>query len=133
MQQLPVVPPDLANATSFGAKTAIEIVTGAVLELTCGQRHGPFAKALGRVDDAGDPLPLLPWNGDCRRLRVKLDALFFYLYGVTDRDAIRHVYSTFPIAERQEQAAYGAYRSRDLALTCLNALTANHPDAEPTI
>ena len=93
-----------------------------------------FAKTLGHVDDAGNPLPPLPWNDDRRlRLRAKLDALFFHLYVVIDRDAIRHIYSRFPIVERQEQKTYGAYRSRDLALAYLNALTANHPDIEPTV
>ena len=135
VEQLPVVPPDLADATSFGPKTATEIVTETALELTYTARDmAPFAKALGHMDDAGDPLPPYPWNHDRRRrLRAKLDALFFHLYGVTDRDAIRHIYSTFPIVEHQEQKTYGAYRSRDLALAYLNALSANHPDAEPTI
>ena len=40
-------------------------------------------------------------------LRAKLDALYFHLYGVTDRDDIRYVYSTFPIVERDEKAGYG--------------------------
>ena len=58
------------------------------------------------------------------RLRAKLDAVFFHLYGVTDRDDVRYVYSTFPIVEREETAAYGTYRSRDLCLAWMNALTA---------
>ena len=37
----------------------------------------------------------------------KLDAVFFQLYGVTDRDDVRYVYSTFPIVECEETAAYG--------------------------
>ena len=32
------------------------------------------------------------------RLRAKLDAIYFHLYGVTDRDDVRYIYSTFPIA-----------------------------------
>lgn len=135
VEQLPVVPPELADATSFGPKTATEIVREAVLELayTAGDM-APFAEALGHVDEAGNPLLPFPWNEGRRlRLRAKLDALLFHLYGITDRDAIRHIYSTFPIVERQEQQTYGAYRSRDLALAYLNALTAGHPEAEPTV
>ena len=134
LEQLPVVPPDRYDAVSFGPKTATEIITETVLELTYTAHDlAPFAKALGHVNEAGNPLPPFPWNEDRRlRLRAKLDALFFHLYAVTDRDAIRHIYSTFPIIERQEKAAYGTYRSRDLTLAYLNALTANHPDAEPT-
>lgn len=133
LEQLPVVPPERYDTVSFGPKTAAEIVREAVLELTyTASDMAPFAKALGHVDEAGDPLPPFPWNEDRRlRLRAKLDALFFYLYGVTDRDAIRHIYSTFPIVERHEQQTYNAYRSRDLALAYLNALTASDPDAEP--
>ena len=47
------------------------------------------------------------------RLRAKLDAVFFHLYGVTDRDDVRYIYSTFPIVERQETEATGRYRSCD--------------------
>ncbi|MDE0436464.1 MAG: hypothetical protein OXH92_20900, partial [Bryobacterales bacterium] len=64
------------------------------------------------------------------RLRAKLDALYFHLYGVTDRDDIRYIWSTFPIVERDERAAYGAYRSRDLCLAWTSALGAGHPDVE---
>ena len=135
VEQLPVVPPDLADATSFGPKTATEIVTETVLELTYTAHDlAPLAKALNYVDEADNVLPPFRWNNDRRlRLRAKLDALFFHLYGVTDRDAIRHIYSTFPIVERQEQKTYGAYRSRDLALAYVNSLGAGHPDAEPTV
>ena len=45
------------------------------------------------------------------------------------RDDIRYIYSTFPIVERQEIAAYGTYRSRDLCLAYINTLMAGQPDA----
>ena len=48
---------------------------------------------------------------------------------MTDRDDVRYVYSSFPIVEREETAAYGSYRSRDLCLTWMNALAAGDPDA----
>jgi hypothetical protein len=51
-----------------------------------------------------------------QRLRAKLDAVYFHLYGVTDRDEVRYVYSTFPGVDREEMAAYGSYRSRELCL-----------------
>ena len=64
-------------------------------------------------------------------LWAKLDAVFFHLYGLTDRDDIRCIYSTFPIMEREERAAHDStYRSRDLCLAYMNALTAGNPDAE---
>ena len=132
VEQLPVVPPDRYKTVSFGAKTAQEIVCEAVLELTyTAHDMGPFAREMGHVDEQGEILPPFPWDADHRlHLRAKLDALYFHLYGVTDRDEIRYVYSTFPIVERDEKAGYGAYRSRDLCLAWTSALAAGHPDAE---
>jgi hypothetical protein len=38
--------------------------------------------------------------------------------------------ATFPIVEREEQEAHGAYRSRELCLAYMNVLAAGDPDAE---
>jgi hypothetical protein len=97
----------------------------------------PFARDMGHVDATGDVLPPFIWDEERRlHLRAKLDALYFILYGVFDpadpaqsRDDIRYIYSTFPIVERQEKAAYGSYRSRDLCLAYINSLIAGQPDA----
>ena len=131
LEQLPVVPPERYRTARFGAKTAEDIVREAVLELTyTAHDMAPFARDLGHVDEAGEALPPFRWDDDRRRLlRAKLDALYFHLYGVTDRDDMRYIYSTFPIVEREETAAYGTYRSRDLALAWANALAAGNPDA----
>ena len=132
VEQLPVVPPERYKTVSFGAKTAEEIVCEAVLELTyTAHDMAPFAREMGHVDEQGEMLSPFPWDADHRlHLRAKLDALYFYLYGVTGRDDIRYVYSTFPIVERDEKATYGTYRSRDLCLAWTSALAAGHPDAE---
>ena len=132
VEQLPVVPPEKYDTVRFGPKTAAEIVREAVLELTyTAHDMAPFARDMGHVDAAGEALPPFPWD-EARRLylRAKLDALYFHLYGVTDRDDVRYIYSTFPIVERQETDIWGAYRSRDLCLAWLNALEAGRPDAE---
>ena len=60
-------------------------------------------------------------------------AVFFHLYGVTDRDDIRYIYSTFPIVKRQETAAYGTYLSCDLCLAYMNALAAGQSDADVSV
>ena len=132
VEQLPVVPPERYKTVSIGPKTAEEIVREAVLELTyTAHDMAPFARDMGHVDKAGEVLPPFRWDDDRRlHLRAKLDALYLHLYGVTDRDDIRYIYQTFPIVEREEQAAYGAYRSRDLCLAWTNALAAGDPDAE---
>ena len=132
VEQLPVVPLDRYDSVHFGPKTAGEIVREAVLELTyTAHDMAPFARDLGYLDEAGEVKPPFRWNEDLRmRLRAKLDAVFFHLYGVVARDEVRYIYSTFPIVERQETEAYGRYRSRDLCLAWINALAAGHPDAE---
>ena len=132
LEQLPVVPFERYRTVSFGPKTAEEIVREAVLELTyTAHDMARFAHEMGHVDEGGEVQPPFRWDAERRlNLRAKLDALYFHLYGVTDRDDIRYVYSTFPIVERDEKAAYGACRSRDLCLAWTSALAAGHPDAE---
>ena len=132
LEQLPVVPPDRYESVRFGLKTAGEIVREAVLEMTyTAHDMAPFARDMGHVDGNGDVLPPFVWN-EARRLflRAKLDAVYFHLYGVTGRDDVRYIYSTFPIVEREETTAYGTYHSRDLCLAWMNALAAGDPDAE---
>ena len=132
VEQLPVVPPNLYEQIHFGDKTAAEVIRDAVLELTYTAHDlAPFAKDLGHVNAAGEVRPPFVWNAERRlHLQAKLDALFFHLYGLTNRDDIRYIYSTFPIVERQETAAQGHYRSRDLCLAWMNALDAGKPDAQ---
>ena len=132
VEQLPVVPPERYEEIRFGTRTAGEIVREAVLELTyTAHDMAPFARDMGYVDGEGSVLPPFIWDADRRlQLRAKLDAVFFHLYGVTGRDDVRHVYSTFPIVEREEAAAYGLYRSRELCFAWMNALAAGDPDAE---
>ena len=85
-----------------------------MLELTyTAHDMAPFAREPWAMwTRRGEVLPPFPWDADQRlQLRAKLDALYFHLYGVTDRDDIRYIYSTFPIVQRDEKAAYGTYRS----------------------
>ena len=132
VEQLPVVPPAHYEAVSFGPKTAAEIVREAVLELTYTSHDmAPFARDMGYVDEDGNVRPPFVWDEERRlHLRAKLDAVFFHLYGITDRDDVRYIYSTFPIVEREETEAYGDYRSCELCLAYMNALAAGDPDAE---
>ena len=133
VEQLPVVPPDRYEAVRFGHKTAGEIVREAALELTYTAHDMPsFARDMDYVDEAEEVKPPFTWNEERRLvLRSKLDAVFFHLYGVTDRSDIRYIYSTFPIVERKEKAAYGGvYRSCELCLGWMNALAAGDPEAE---
>jgi hypothetical protein len=133
VEQLPVVPRERYEEVRFGKKTAGEIVREAVLELTyTANDMAPFARDMGYVDAAGEVKPPFAWDEERRlKLRAKLDAVFFHLYGITDREDVRYIYSTFPIVERQEKEAYsGRYRSCDLCLAYMNALAAGDPETE---
>lgn len=103
----------------------------AVLELTYTARDmAPFARDMGYVDAAREVKSPFIWDEARRlRLRAKLDAVFFHLYGITNRDEVRYIYSTFPIVEREETQAYNRYLSRDLCLAYISALAAGDPDA----
>ena len=132
IEQLPIVPPDRYESVRFGSKTAGEIVREAVLELSyTAHDMAAFAREMGHVGANGTVRPPFAWDEERRLfLRAKLDALFFHLYGITDREDVRYIYSTFPIVERGETAVYGAYQSRQACLVWMNALAAGHPDAE---
>lgn len=132
-EQLPMVTAHKFDSMRFGAKSAAEVVRQAVLELSyTAHDMEPFARDMGYVDESGNVKPPFIWDEERRLvLRAKLDAVFFNLYGITDRDDIRYIYSTFPIVEREEKAAYGGkYRSCELCLSYMNALAAGNPDAE---
>ncbi len=132
VEQLPVVPADSYRRLAFGTKTAGEVVCEAVLELTYTARDmAGFAYDIGCVGKDGQLKAPFVWDADRRlQLRAKLDAVFFHLYGISDRDDVRYIYSTFPIVERQEMSVYGTYRSRDFCLAYMNALAAGDPDAQ---
>ena len=78
-------------------------------------RHG--AVRLGR---RGAPPPA----------RARLDGIYFHLYGL-GRDDARYILGTFPIVRREDEAAFGRHRTRDLILAYINALTAG--DAETVV
>ena len=47
----------------------------------------------------------------------------FHLYGL-DREDAEYVLGTFPIVRKQDEAAFGSYRTWDLVLAYMNALAA---------
>ena len=78
----------------------------------------PFARDLGY-----DGPPFI-WDEEERRhLRARLDALYFHLYGLTREDA-GYVLDTFPIVRRQDVAAFGKYRTKEMVLAYMSALAA---------
>ena len=122
LEQLPVIAHETHDQT-FGNKTALEIVRDHVLRLTYTANDMiPFAR------DMGYDGPPFIWNEEERRhLRARLDALYFHLYGLS-RDDAGYVMDTFPIVRREDMAAFGRYRTRELILAYMNALDAGDTD-----
>ena len=118
VEQLPVIAPEDYDQR-FGDTTARDLTRDHVLRLTyTAHDMAPFARDLGYNG------PPFPWDEEERRhLRARLDALYFHLYGLSREDA-DYILSTFPIVRREDQAAFGTYRTRDLVLAYMSALSA---------
>ena len=123
-EQLAVIAPEDYDR-EFGNTTARDLVSDHVLRLTyTADDMVPFARDLGC-----DGPPFI-WDDEERRhLRARLDALYFHLYGLT-RDDAEYVLSTFPIVQREDEAEFGTYRTRNLVLAYMNALAAGDPGAK---
>jgi hypothetical protein len=73
----------------------------------------------------GAVLPPVEWDEDERaHLRARLDALYFLLYGISDRDDVCYILSTFPGVREDDQKKFGRYRTQDLILAYMSALEA---------
>ena len=135
VEQLPVIAPadydrpfGKLRAGSFGTTTARALVHDHVLRLTyTAHDMAPFARGLG-CDG-----PPFPWNDEDRRhLRARLDALYFHLYGLS-RDDAGYVLDTFPIVRREDEKAFGYYRTRDMVLAYMNALAAGDTETRVAV
>ena len=79
-----------------------------------------FARNLGHHG------PPFPWNPELhRRLRARIDAL-------TRHDA-SYILETFPIVKRQDEAAYGHYRTKARILAYMNALAAGDTESQVAV
>ena len=125
VEQLPVIAPsdyDLA----IGNTTSRDVVHDHVLRLTyTAHDMALFAHNLGYDG------PPFAWDEEERRhLRARLDALYFLLYGLS-RDDAGYVIDTFPIVRRDDEQAFGCYRTKEMILAYMNALAAG--DAESVV
>ena len=104
-------------------ETIADFIRAEVLALTyTAHDMAPFARDMGYVDATGDVRPPFVWDAEDRAHRMaRLDAIFMRLYGLSEDDA-SYVLSTFPIVKKQDEAAYGHYRTRDLILGYMRAL-----------
>lgn len=142
LEQLPVITPTRFNAPLTPAfikalraaqlmnghhdsPTVADFVLPQVLALTyTAHDMAAYAQDMGYVDAAGKVLPPIVWNTEERRARLAaLDAVFFWLYGLSADDAA-YIMDTFPIVREQDMKAFGHYRTKDEVLERLALLTA---------
>jgi len=84
------------------------------------------------AQDLGDEGPPFAWDEERRaQLRAQLGAIYFHLYGI-ERADVEYIMSTFPIVERNDLAAHGTYRTRDLILSYYDAYMSATPSALQT-
>ena len=132
VEQLPMIPPSKYIETKFGQKNAEQIVKEIVLELTyTAHDMAAFAVDMGFVSKNGKVKKPFTWNNKRRlNLRAKLDAVYFFLYGLTNRKDIEYIYSTFPIVQKGQEIEFGESEiSTKLCLNYMNALSSGDPDA----
>ena len=122
VEQLPVITPDRFEE-SIGHVKIADFIREQVLHLSYTAHDlAPFARDLGHVDAQGQALPPFEWNDEDRRARLAaLDGLFFHLYGLNETDAA-YILDTFPIVREQDEAAFGAYRTKADVLEQLRAI-----------
>ncbi|MGQ0709034.1 MAG: Eco57I restriction-modification methylase domain-containing protein [Rhodoferax sp.] len=103
--------------------TVADFVLPQVLALTyTAHDMAPFARDMGYVDDQGQVLPPLEWNEDERRARMAaLDAVFFYLYDLSPKDA-RYILDTFPIVREQDTRVFGHFKTQSDILALMPLL-----------
>ena len=116
-KQLPVPTPAMLEPyLSFIVPRVLELVYTAY-------DIAPLARDLG---DEGEPFR---WNEDRRaQLRAELDAFFFRLYGVDDRDDVDYICETFQTEtgglKHNDIKSYGTYRTKDMVLAAYDAMAA---------
>ena len=127
VEQLPVIAPD-AYDQKFGNKTARDLIRDHVLRLTyTAHDMAPFARDIGYEDEP------FSWDEEERRhLRARLDALYFHLYCLS-RDDAQYILNTFSIVRRNDKAAFGTYRTRDMTLAYMNALAAGDTETRVAV
>jgi hypothetical protein len=119
LKQLPVlVPSTYAGDAAWNRSTPLrDWVATRVLELSyTAWDLEPFARDLGY-----DGTPFR-WDGERRfQIRCELDAAFFLLYGLS-RDDVDYVMDSFPIVRRNDEKAYGEYRTKRVILEVYDRL-----------
>jgi hypothetical protein len=112
VRQVAVPPP----ATLTAYESEIRDLTCELTYVSHGMRE--FAAQLRN----GDPGPPVRWDPEIRAARrARLDAIMLSCAGLTPSEAAT-IFDTFDVMKRLEEAEFGHYRSKDLALSALEAM-----------
>jgi hypothetical protein len=113
MFQMPVLPPETYQQQTpwISSEELLNWLRDRVLELTYSAWDlEPFAR------DVGYEGPPFRWDLERRfLLRCELDAAFFHLYGISQEDT-DYILQTFPIVRKNDEKAYGEYRTKRVIL-----------------
>jgi hypothetical protein len=123
-KQLPVPTPEMMERH-------LPFIVPRVLELVyTAHDMTPLARDL---DDEGQPFV---WDTGRRAdLRAELDAFFFRVYGIDDRDDVDYILETFQTEtgglKHSDIGQYGTYRTKDLVLAAYDRMAAADAAAQP--
>ena len=127
VEQLPVLTLN-DYSHSIGSIKTLDLVRDHVLRLT--YTSNDMKLVASELGYDGSPFN---WDVEKRRhMRARLDALYFLLYGLS-RDDAGYVLETFPIARRNDEQAFGFYRTRDMTLAYMNALAAGDAQTDVAV
>jgi type I restriction-modification system DNA methylase subunit len=118
VDQLPLIAPETHEGTLGWSREPLSTwLHPRVLELTyTAWDLEPFARDLGYEG------PPFRWAPERRSLlRAEIDAAFFRLYGLS-REDVEYVMDTFPIVRRNDEKAYGKFRTKETILDVFDAM-----------
>lgn len=72
----------------------------------------------------------IPDEQDRSEVRAEVDAALFHLFGLS-YDDVSYVMDTFPIVKRNDEAAFGTYRTKDLILSAYDAMAQAKSSGRP--
>ncbi len=119
LMQLAIVSPAIATAPkAWAGATAVRgWIETRVLELT----YTAWDLEAFAIDTGHRGSPFI-WNPDRRfLLRAELDAAFFHLYGISHEDSA-YILDTFPIVRKNDEKAFGEYRTKRVILEVYDAM-----------
>lgn len=128
LKQLPALPPSVYDGKApWSAETSkSDWYLPRVLELTyTAWDLEPFGQDVGYYG------PPFRWDPERRfLLRAELDAAFFHLYGLS-RDDTGYILDTFPIVRKNDEKAYGEYRTQRVILEIYDAMAEASRTGQP--